>query len=364
MNSRPVTWLGSTGYWNLSSPMLWNSLLNTVGRLRCRFSSCVTLEAIMLYPKQRLSPFFTMTIQCFREMNWDSSRNVPPWVGGYRATCTTADSMLSNTNGLAFRRMFALRNCTSSPSRSSIWSIWKSLGRTAVWVFVWWCFGRRCALRPCAGSAHRRPATTWARVVPRWGPWGSHRGTLAGRLATQRGWRGVRWVCSDRRGVHVWRPAVSPRGRMRFGYCRLPFVLGATLPAATGTGWWGHPLTLQIERLERYRIQQSSPCGTNLRWRRHTQQIETSSCRVADVLLAGPNSLAQWEVTMSMEGRPLVEAWRRLSAWVDLAAYPSSASAHGPATGRVNTHDFARSTALEDRSILHIRKEKNIFFVF
>ena len=72
------------------------------------------------------------------------------------------------------------------------------------------------------------------------------------------------------------------------------------MPAVTGGGLVGHPPTQASEHREGYCMQRSSACGRNLRWRRHSQQIETSSCRGDDVSLAGPHTQAQWEAPMSM----------------------------------------------------------------
>ena len=96
-------------------------------------------------------------------------------------------------------------------------------------------------------------------------------------------------------------------GRMRLGYCPLPFVLGSTLPAVTGGGRGAHPPTLASEHREGCSIQRSSASGTNLRWRRHSQQIETSSCRVVDVSQASLETLAQRETPMPMGWRMLVD---------------------------------------------------------
>ena len=68
----------------------------------------------------------------------------------------------------------------------------------------------------------------------------------------------------------------------------------------------GNPPTQASEHREGSSIERSSVYGTNLRWRRHSQQIETSSCR-GDVALADPHTLAQQEAPMSMPLRLLVE---------------------------------------------------------
>ena len=103
--------------------------------------------------------------------------------------------------------------------------------------------------------------------------------------------------------VFVWSVALDeesmPEGtlcdrrRRRLGYCPFPFVMDATMPAVTVGGRVGHPPTQASEHREVYSMQRSSACGRNLRCRRHSQQIETSSSLVEEVSLAGTDTLAQ-----------------------------------------------------------------------
>ena len=116
----------------------------------------------------------------------------------------------------------------------------------------------------------------------------------------------------------------------------------------------GHPPPQSSEHREGCSIQRSSAYDTNLRWRRHSQQIETSSCRGDDVSLADPHTLAQQEAPMSMPLRLLVE--RRDDVSLPAVMGRRSRDRRAPVLLLPTTLDFANSTALEDRFILHRQK--------
>ena len=106
--------------------------------------------------------------------------------------------------------------------------------------------------------------------------------------------------------MHVGTPAMRPRENETM---LLPASICGGLVSAIcdrrGSG--GHPPTLASEHREGCSIQRSSASGTKLRWPRHSQQIETSSCHVDDFSQPSPETLAKRETPMPMARRMLVE---------------------------------------------------------